>query len=238
MALSVALTPSGLDADALAEQAVVVVDVLRASTTICTALANGARAVIPVADKGEAGRLAAHLDRDATALGGERGGKKLPGFALGNSPAEYTAEAVRGRTVVLTTTNGTTALVRARGAKRLAVGAFANAGAAVGFLQAALDDGLDATVLCAGWRGQVALEDALCAGLLVDRLGARPEGDGARIAQGLYLGTRADLPRALRQSDHARRLEALGAGDDIAACAAIDTTTVLPTFRDNQLVAA
>jgi len=238
VALSVALTPSGLDTDALADRAVLMVDVLRASTSIATALANGARAVIPVADKGEAGRLAASLGRDAVVLAGERGGETLPGFPLGNSPASFTVEAVSGKTVVLTTTNGTAVLVRAQAATRLAVGGFVNAGAAVGFLQRALDDGLAATIVCAGWQGQVSLEDALCAGYLADRLGVRPEGDGGRIAQGLYLGVRANLGRALRQSDHARRLVSLGSEADIAACAEIDTLVVLPVFRDNRLVAA
>ncbi len=241
MSLSVALSPAGLDPDALDGHAVLVVDVLRASTTIATALANGARAVIPVADEGEAGRLAATLDRESTVLGGERGGRPLAGFALGNSPATYTAEAVSGRTVVLTTTNGTTALVRASPASRLAVGALVNAAAAAAWLGRALDDGLGATVLCAGWQGRVALEDALCAGLLVDRLldhpAADPPDDGARIALGLYRGARHDLARALFGADHTRRLVALGAGDDVAACARLDTLDVVPVYRDRQLVA-
>lgn len=236
MSLSVALSPSGLDPDTIDGRAVLVVDVLRASTTIVAALANGARAVIPVADKGEAGRLAASLDRDVSVLAGERDGVTLPGFALGNSPLAYTPEAVGGRTVVLTTTNGTAALVRARGAARLAVGALVNAAAAEAFLRRALADGLPTTVLCAGWRGHVALEDALCAGLLVDRVGGA-EDDGARIAHGLYRGARGDLARALFEADHTRRLVALGAGDDVAACARLDVTDTLPVFRDNQLVA-
>ncbi|WP_420457039.1 2-phosphosulfolactate phosphatase [Rubrivirga sp.] len=241
MSLSVALHPGGLDPESLDGRAVVVVDVLRASTTIVTALANGARAVIPVADEGEAGRLAATLDREATVLGGERGGRQLAGFALGNSPSAYTPDAVAGRTVVLTTTNGTAALVRASGAARLAVGALVNAAAAAVWLGRALDDGLDATVVCAGWQGRVALEDALCAGLLVDRLvghdRAEPLDDGARIALGLYRGARDDLARALFGADHTRRLVALGAGDDVAACARLDTLDVVPVYRDRQLVA-
>ena len=237
MSVTVALTPSGLDASALDGTAVVVVDVLRASTTILTALDAGARAVIPVADEGEAGRLAATLDRSSSVLGGERGGVTLAGFPLGNSPAEYTPDAVGGKTVVLTTTNGTRALVAARGASRLAVGALANAGAAARFLREAVAEGLGAAVVCAGWRGGVALEDALCAGLLVDRLGLGGANDGARVAHGLYLGSRAALEAALARSDHARRLEALGAGADVARCARVDESATLPVFRDNRLVA-
>lgn len=238
MSLSVALSPLGLDADALDGQAVLMVDVLRASTTIVTAIENGARSVIPVADKGQAGRLAASLDRDVSVLGGERGGEKLPGFALGNSPREYTPEVVGGKTVVLTTTNGTAALVRARGAARLAVGALVNAASGAAFLRRALEDGLDATVLCAGWEGRVSLEDALCAGLLVDRVGeGQTLDDGARIAHGLFRGARGDLARALFNADHTQRLVALGAGDDVAFCARLDASDALPVYRDNQLVA-
>ncbi len=140
---------------------------------------------------------------------------------------------------MLTTTNGTAALVGASGAARLAVGGLVNAAATAAWLGRALDDGLDATILCAGWEGRVALEDALCAGLLVDRLHARAEADlddGARIALGLYRGARHDLARALFGADHTRRLVGLGAGDDVAACARLDVSDVVPVYRDRQLV--
>lgn len=242
MSLTVALSPAGLDVGALDRRAVLMVDVFRASTSIATALANGARAVIPVADKGDAGRLAATLDRDTSVLAGERGGQQLAGFALGNSPRDFTAEAVGGKTVVLTTTNGTASLVKAKGAARLAVGALVNAAAAAAFLAQALDDGLDATILCAGWEGHVALEDTLCAGLLVDRLSDHPRGapadDGARIASSLYRGAQADLARVLFVADHSKRLIAMGAGDDLSECARIDVLDVLPVLRDARLVAA
>ncbi|WP_412067760.1 2-phosphosulfolactate phosphatase [Rubrivirga sp. IMCC43871] len=236
MSLSVALTPSGLDPGSLDGRAVVVIDVLRASTSIATALANGARAVIPVADKGEAGRLAATLDRDTSVLAGERDGVMLPGFTLGNSPREMTAEAVGGKTVVLTTTNGTYAIVAAKKADRLAVGTFVNAAATAAFLSDALADGLEATIVCAGWRGEVGLEDVLCAGLLADRVGGAG-GDGALIALGLYRGAAANLGRAVASSEHARRLASLGAADDVTACVRVDALDVLPVYRDNQLVA-
>jgi len=238
--LAVALTPAALARDDLADRAVVVIDVLRAGTTIVTALANGARAVIPVAEEGEAGRYRATFDRDVSFIGGERDGKPLAGYDAGNSPAEYTEAAVAGRTVVLTTTNGTAALVHARGARRVAAGAFVNASALAGFLRQALDDGLGAVILCSGWRGAVSLEDTLCAGLLVDLVagGASGLGDGAQIAYGLYRGAKSDLARALVAAEHTRRLVALGAADDVARCAQIDTTDTLPVFRDNQLVAA
>ena len=240
MDLDVLLTPGGLGEDALHGRAVVVVDVLRASTTIVAALENGARAVIPVADKGEAGRLAASLDADVSLLGGERGGTTIAGYAAGNSPLEYTPEAVAGRTVVLTTTNGTAAMATARSAASAAVGAFTNAEATVGFLRRALDDGRPATILCAGSEGRVSLEDTLCAGLLVTRLvepGHVSElPDSAQIAAALYRGSADRLARTLFGARHTQHLIDLGHSDDVAFAARIDASDALPVFRDNQLV--
>ena len=236
--LDVLLTPGGLTEDSLHGRAVVVVDVLRASTTIVAALENGARAVIPVADKGEAGRLAASLDADVSLLGGERGGETIAGYQAGNSPLEYTPDAVAGRTVVLTTTNGTAAVVRARSAAEAAVGAFTNAGAAAGFLRRALDAGRPATVLCAGSEGRVSLEDTLCAGLLVTRVvdDVSEMADSVQIAAALYRGSADRLARSIFGARHTQRLIALGYADDVAFAARIDASDALPVFRDGRLV--
>ena len=240
MDLEVALSPRALDAEALAGRDVVVIDVLRASSTIVTALANGARAVIPVAEQGEAGRLAASLDPDVSLLGGERGGQKLAGYGAGNSPLEYTREAVGGRTVVLTTTNGTGSLALAKQARAVAAGCFLNAGAAAGFVRRALEADRSVTILCAGWNGRVSLEDTLCAGLLVSRVASPADvatlGDGAQIAFALYRGSQSQLARALFRAEHTQRLIALGYADDVTYCARIDALDALPVLRDNRLV--
>ena len=218
------------------------VDVLRASTTIATALANGARSILPVADLGEAGRLAATLDPEHALLGGERDGKRIEGFGAGNSPTEYGPEAVRGKTVVLTTTNGTRALELAKNAHSVAIGGFVNAARASAFLAGALQAGTPATVLCAGWRGRVSLEDSLCAGLLVASVVSNEEAsalsDSAQIAYALYQGTRERLAPALLGADHTRRLIALGHGGDVTACARIDALDVLPVYRDGRITLA
>ena len=240
--IDVVLTPAALDPEAVKGRRVVVVDVLRASTTIVTALGAGARAIIPAIDTGEAGRLAATLDPDHSLLGGEREGVKVAGFGAGNSPAEYGPDAVAGKTVVLTTTNGTRALARAKPAARVAVGGFVNAAAAVAFLREGIRCGEGATVLCAGWTGRVSLEDTLAAGLLVSRLVSPPEAaalpDPARMAYALHAGSQADIERAVRSTQHARRLVTLGHGGDIARCAAVDTSGVLPVLRDGRITAA
>ena len=240
MDLQVALSPLALDGEALRDRTVVVVDVLRASSTVVTALANGARAVIPVAEQGEAGRLAAMLDADVSLLGGERGGQRLAGFGAGNSPLEYTPEVAGGRTVVLTTSNGTRAMALARAADAAAVGCFLNASVAAGFLRAAVEAGRPATVLCAGSGGRVSLEDTLCAGLLVEGVASEAEvarlGDAAQMAFALWRGSRAQLARALFGAEHTQRLIALGHADDVTYCARTDALPVLPLLRDNRLV--
>ena len=114
MNVEVFFTANSPSEDDLRGTTVVAIDVLRACSTIVTALANGAKAVIPVSDMVQAGRLAANLDADTGLLGGERGGKRIDGFQVGNSPAEYTPEAVHDRTVVLTTTNGTQTIAQAK----------------------------------------------------------------------------------------------------------------------------
>ncbi len=152
--------------EALAGGTVVVIDVLRASTVIVHALAAGACEVIPCLEIEDAPQVAARLPQGQAILGGERGGLPIAGFDLGNSPGEYTAERVSGKTVVFTTTNGTRAMQQCRQAKRVLIGALVNASAVVAALSA--DDHVH--LLCAGTRGEITREDVLVAGLLADRL--------------------------------------------------------------------
>ena len=240
MDLDVILTPCATTPDDLSGRAVVVVDVLRASSTIVTALQNGARAVIPAADLGEAGRLAATLDPDTSIVGGERGGKPIDGMAMGNSPLDYLPAVVERRTLVLTTSNGTPAIALARKAASAAIGCFLNAGAVTAYLRRALEADRPATILCSGYEGRVALEDALCAGLLLSRLLEPTEasslGDSGQIAYALYQGSRDQLARALFGAAHTQRLLDLGFGDDVSYCARIDATETLPLYREGQIV--
>lgn len=215
------------------------VDVFRAGTSVVTALANGARAVIPVKSQGEAGRLVSRFDADVSMFAGERDGVALPGYASDVSPRRFSSEAVRGKTVVMLSSNGTPSFARANKTRETAIGTFVNAIAAADYLRREAHAG-GATIVCAGYRGGVALEDVLCAGLLVERVAgsAMGCGDGAQIAHGLYRGAKHDLARALVSADRTRQLVDAGAGDDVAACVRIDAIDVLPVFRDNRLVAA
>lgn len=241
MRVDVYLTPRALTGEALKGRIVVVVDVLRACSTLTAALVHGARAVVPVADMSEAGRIAGALDPEVSLLGGERGGRRIDGYGAGNSPLEYGPEAVAGRTIVLNTTNGTGAFVAARGAAQAVAGCFLNVSRVADFLrEAAAGTDKDAVILCAGQDGGVALEDVLCAGFLLDRLwgAAVPEriSDGAHIALTQYRHDARRLARALFGCAHTQRLIALGHSDDVAYCARLDAFPVLPRYRDSRLV--
>ncbi|NBV45637.1 MAG: 2-phosphosulfolactate phosphatase [Planctomycetia bacterium] len=215
----------------------VVIDVLRASTTMITALAHGAAGVLPVADVAAARGRAAALGPNAL-LGGERGGLRLPGFDLGNSPREYTADRVAGRAVVITTTNGTAALHAARDAATIVVGAIVNRSATAATLRRIAGAAADVHLVCAGTDGAVSAEDILAAGAILaaaadrgDRLDAVAT---AALTRFRRVATAADLPTALvaefRRAPGGANLVALGMEADLPAAAAIDTATVVPRF--------
>ncbi|AEN73675.1 2-phosphosulfolactate phosphatase [Rhodothermus marinus SG0.5JP17-172] len=237
MNVEVFLTGSHVTEEDVEGRTVVVIDVLRASSTIITALANGARAVIPVADMDQAGKIAMNLDPSTYLLGGERDGDRIDGYHLGNSPLEYTPDVVEGKTIILNTTNGTRAIWNARNAEHLIVGSFLNADRVVQFVR---EVGLDVTIICAGRNNRVALDDALCAGLILHRLweGREPEyvSDAAHIALTQYLHDRDRLADALRHSNHARWLIEKGYGADVEYCLQLDALPVLPYYRENRLV--
>jgi 2-phosphosulfolactate phosphatase len=234
--IDVALTLEEVRGISLAGVTAIVLDVVRASTTIVAALAGGARAVVPVATPDEARAFDRQEAAGPVLVGGERGGAPPPGFDHGNSPAEYTAERVQGRTVVFTTTNGTRALLALAGARRVAVAGFVNAAAAARW--AAAEPG-DVLLVCAGERGRFCLEDAVCAGLLVSRLApsGRPLSDAARAARVLWERYGADLDAMLVDAAWAQVLVGQGRGTDLPLCVALDVHGVVPVLRRGALVA-
>ncbi|HEX6316860.1 MAG TPA: 2-phosphosulfolactate phosphatase [Gemmatimonadaceae bacterium] len=224
----------------LHDRVVLVVDVLRASTSIAAALHHGARAVIPFQGVDEAITRARTLERSEVVLAGERKMAPIPGFQLGNSPKEFTPEVVSGKIVVMTTTNGTAALAHNLGAAEVVVGCFANYSAVLAWLRAAARSGKSIVIVCAGTNGRFALEDAICAGRFVrgiERRGIQPEvGDAANVAAIIDRRMGGDLPAVLRNSEHGRALIEAGHGDDVTYCAGIDTHPVVPIYRDRQVV--
>ncbi|MEC9003613.1 MAG: 2-phosphosulfolactate phosphatase [Planctomycetota bacterium] len=234
--VSVHLLPSLVDPAELADRTVVVIDVLRATTTITTALAAGAAGIIPCLEV-EAAREQAQQHPAPVLLGGERQGKKIEGFDLGNSPAEYTSTAVRSRTILFTTTNGTRALDRCQQAARVLIAGFVNLSAVARHLKVETPIHL----LCAGTDGKVSLEDSLLAGALVDRLIQQakeplPINDQACIAQAAWHQASqgaANTPwlSLLEQGLGGQNLARAGLAQDIPICAAMDTCTVVPELN-------
>ena len=145
----------------------VVIDVIRATSTMVTAFGNGAEAVYPTVSTEDALRLASSLGRDETLLCGERKGQKIEGFDLGNSPAEYDRETVEGKRLVMSTTNGTRAFIAASTADRILAASFLNLGAVAETVTDAVAAGSPLVVVCAGKEDRFSLDDAVCAGALI-----------------------------------------------------------------------
>lgn len=243
MTLDVAFSPLGLGPGDFAGRTVLVVDVLRATTTICAALHGGARAVIVAEDMSDATRLAQVLDKRDVLLTGERGGERIAGFDLGNSPAEMTAEKVKGKTLVMTTTNGTGALLATAGAKEIIVAAGVNLAVAGGRARLALEEGRNVLVLCAGREGGFGLDDAYLAGrLVVTALGGRRQrrglNDAALVAVDLVRRYGDHMERVFALSAAGRALTAIGKRADLQDAARVDSHPVLPFFRDQRVVLA
>ncbi len=240
MKIDVYFTPLGLNAGDLSGRGVVVVDVLRATTSIVTALANGARAVVPAATSEEAVRLTANLEKNGYVLAGERKSLKIEGFALGNSPREMTAEAVGGKTIYISTTNGTPALVAVQGGEPVLVAAAVNFSAVAERARAVFEERGDLVIVCAGREKQFALEDGYVAGRLVKavRKGRRKIAlnDAATVV--LDLPSRfANWAAALGASEAARELRAADLGEDVAFSAKADRFSVVPSIVDRRIVA-
>ena len=233
--------PSEIPEDALRGRTTVVVDVLRASSSIAVALQSGCKGVIPTNDIEAASTLAQQLGRKSVLLCGERNGKKIDGFDLGNSPSEFTSEVVRDRTLVMATTNGSRAIVRTKTSALSLVGCFLNAES---ICRHVLGSRGDVAVVCAGKEGEFSLEDAVCGGLITSRLAQRVEespaelNDAAMAARVLYERYADDIPGMLQSSSHGRYLMELGFGDDLRACAQIDTLQVVPAFVDGRIAEA
>ncbi|MDT8369780.1 MAG: 2-phosphosulfolactate phosphatase [Longimicrobiales bacterium] len=220
----------------LAGATAVVVDVLRATSTIIAALAAGARGIYPTADTEEALRLAQSMGRDDTLLCGERRGARIEGYDLGNSPLDFTPEVVGDRRLVMNTTNGTRAFLAAEGADRVVAAAFVNV-AAVARSVATVDD---IVVICAGRDDAFSLEDAVCAGALLDALGgpeSRELDDAGRAAYVLARHCAADAD-FLAGTAGGRALLEIGLGGDLEWCARRDSLDVVPEMRDRAVVRA
>ena len=229
------LLPELVPAEHLSGATAVVIDVLRATTTIIHALAAGCTNVRPCADLEEARRLANSMRAGKVLLGGERGGVALPDFDLGNSPREYTAAKCKGVSLVLTTTNGAKALAWSGAAERLLVAAFTNFSAVCELLR---HDSRPLHIICAGIQGTPALEDTLLAGAFVDFLCeemATRLNDSARLAWDCFENQGQLLAGALEISRGGQHLLSLGFADDLRVAAEVDKFNLVPELRRDPL---
>jgi 2-phosphosulfolactate phosphatase len=218
---------------------VLVLDVLRASTSIAVALSNGARAIVPCESADDAITRSRSFERADVRLAGEMRMLPIPGFDLGNSPGDFSPAAVEGKTILLATTNGTRLLTGIQGARDVLVGAFVNYRAVLAMLRTAARAGADIAIVCAGRDRKFALEDAVCAGRFVRgvrrRLTNIEVNDAARVAALLDRRYGVDVEAALRESEHGRALVEAGFAADVALCAAVDSIPILPVYADRQI---
>jgi 2-phosphosulfolactate phosphatase len=233
--VNVHLLPRHFEPEALRGGIAVVIDLLRATTTIITALANGASCVLPCGDVDTAKRVAANFPPDTALLGGERRGVRIEGFDLDNSPAAYASERVAGKTIVFTTTNGTAALLRSQAADRVLVGALVNRRAVAGALAA---DDRPVHVVCAGTDGHFTAEDLVAAGAVVTELETivgptSSADDAALVAKEFWSAASASRERllaVLRRSRGGSNLVELGYDRDIEFAARIDAFELVAEF--------
>lgn len=243
MKLDVAFSPQGLSPADVQGRVVFVTDILRATTTMCAALHHGAKALIPVASTEEALRLAQTIGSRDVLLAGEKDCVRIPGFALGNSPLEMVDGVVRGKTIIVTTTNGTKALLAAQGALAVYAVAAANLSVAGERARESLERDRGVLILCAGRESSFGLDDAYCAGrLAVAALGGRRPrrglNDAAIASLDLVRRYGDDWSRPLRRSRAGRELLRLGFERDVADSGRLDAYPVLPQFHERRVTIA
>jgi 2-phosphosulfolactate phosphatase len=231
--IEVCLTPALLDLYAIEDSIVVVIDVLRATSSIVYGIDNGAAAIIPVAQVEDCIPYQSY----GYLLAAERNGEVVVGYDFGNSPFSYTKEKVEGKTVVLTTTNGTKALHLARArAKQVVIGSFLNLDVLCQWIK-----GQDRNVLllCAGWKDQFNLEDTLFAGAVVNELKSSFThfDDSSVAAEDLYILAKNDLRSYMMKSSHSHRLAALNIEEDVKFCLQLNICQTIPVLSGDKLVA-
>lgn len=229
--IDICLSPDLMHLYKVQHQTVVVVDILRATSCMTTAFAHGIESITPFAQLEDC--LALKSNGYFTA--GERDGKKVDGFDLGNSPFEYMSPGLKGKKIAFTTTNGTQAIVKSAGAGDIIVGSFLNLSAIVNYLRQVSGNVL---IVCSGWKGKVNLEDTLFAGALVENLkdDFGYACDAPVIAQKLYAEGRHNPMEFLKDSSHIKRLHALNISKDISFCLTENQFEVVPVIKDNVLI--
>lgn len=234
MKVNVLLTTAHLDELSFSGKTTVIIDVLRATSTIVNALNNGAKEIIPVASVEFAVKVSGGMFGGLTLLGGERNTKKIEGFALGNSPLEYSVRLVKGKSIILYTTNGTKAVVKAKFSKTLLICSFLNLSSVADYLNMV---NTDFEILCAGRNNSFSLEDTICAGkLITEILKVKPDldlSDTAKASIALNKTFGKNLSKMLSETEHGKLLLENGFEDDIKFCSKLNITKAIPYFTGN-----
>ncbi len=232
--LHTVLTPSLLDLYEVHDSIVVIIDVFRATSTMATALYNGAFKIIPV----DSAELCIEMGKQTGGItAGERDGKIIPGLAYGNSPSEYPRSFIENKTLVITTTNGTKLLHMAlkQGAKEVITGSFPNLSKVVGFLK---EQNANIILGCSGWKNRFNIEDTLFAGAVIEEIKDQftIHCDSSYMANNLYNIHKADLPNYIKTLTHWHRLAAYGLEEDMLYCISKDVAPSLPIFKNGALI--
>lgn len=221
----------------LKDKNVVIIDVLRTSTTMVTGLANGAKEIIPTESIAAAGMIGRNSQGQAL-LCGERHAKVIEGFNLGNSIKEYSEEAVKGKILVFNSTNGTPSIMKSKFARNCIVLGFVNMSRVAKFLSALKEEFI---IVCAGKEGEFSLEDTVCAGMLIKLLTAKSAGnnfilnDSSTAAKKIYSAYKDNLLEMLHESEHGKFLSSIGFSDDLEACAEVDKYNILPILKNGVI---
>jgi 2-phosphosulfolactate phosphatase len=229
--IDVCLTPELLHLYPVEGKTVVVVDILRATSVMTTAIAHGIKEIIPVKTIAECKDL-----KDAGYLAAaERNGEMQEGFDFGNSPFSYMVDEIRGKSLAITTTNGTVAIKSSEEAAEIIIGSFLNISSVKNYI---LDNPNDILILCAGWKGRVNLEDTLFAGALIEMLRDDFElnHDGALIAHSIYINAGDDKLKFLHGCSHFKRLAKLNIQKDIEFCLEHDVYDVVPIVKEGKII--
>jgi 2-phosphosulfolactate phosphatase len=239
MRVDVFFTPQEVAPADVAGRVVAVVDVLRASTSIAVALDNGARTIIPLASSEEVVSRAKNLARSEVKLAGERKSQQISGFDYGNSPLEFTKENVDGKTILMSTTNGTNAILAVQGARDVLIASYVNFKAVLAMLSAALRGGTDVAIVCAGQEKHFSLEDSACAGRFVQHITEKHSkaefNDAANAAMVIDKKFGTSLKKLFKASTHGAALAEAGFGSDLEFCAQVDSYSVVPVYQDRQI---
>lgn len=212
---------------------VIIIDVLRATSTICSAFQNEVKAVIPVATVEEAFAF----QKQGFLVGGERNGEIIDGFDFGNSPFSFLQLNAKGKEIVLTTTNGTKALNIAKDAEQVVIGSFLNLGILCSWL---ISQNKNVLCLCSGWHGRFNLEDSICAGAIAETLiatgGYTSDEDASVAAKYLYGQTKRSYFGFLKMSSHRRRLKSMNLNEDVKFCLTPNKIPIIPILNDKKII--